>query len=127
MQTQINMQLVTNELSIKNNHLSSGTFNVNPRFQRNIGIVDEKHSFTQIIVELRNSKENPFPVDIKADMTAIFDMSTVPAEKADDFLKHQAVHILMPYIRGMISSATANALMTPIVLPVFDATTLFQD
>ncbi len=127
MTTQVNMQLVTNEISVRNNQLPPGTFNINPRFRRNIGIIDETHSFTQLVVEIKNSAENPFPVDITADLTAVFDISTIPQEKLEDFLKHQAVHILMPYIRGMISSVTANALMVPIVLPVYDAEQLFQD
>lgn len=127
MTTQINMQLITNELSVSNNQLPPGTFTLAPRFRRNIGVIDETHSFTQLIVEIKNSKENPFPVDITADMTAIFDISSIPAEKLENFLKHQAVHIIMPYIRGMISAITANALMTPIVLPVYDAEQLFSD
>ncbi len=127
MTTQINMQLITNELSVRNNQMSPGTFTLNPSFRRNIGVLDESHSFTQLIVEIKNSKENPFPIDITADMTAVFDVSSIPNEKLDNFLKHQAVHILMPYIRGMISSVTANALMMPIVLPVYDAEQLFPD
>lgn len=127
MTTQVNMQLITNELSVKNNQLPPGTFNINPKFRRNIGVIDATHSFTQLVVEIKNSLENPFPVDITADMTAVFDISTIPQEKLEDFLKHQAVHILMPYIRGMISAVTANALMSPIVLPVYDAEQLFQD
>lgn len=127
MTTQVDMQLITNELSVRNNQLPPGTFNVNPTFRRNIGVMDETHSFTQLIVEIKNSSENPFPVDVTADMTAVFDVSSIPQEKRDDFLKHQAVHILMPYLRGMISSVTANALMMPIVLPVYDAEQMFKD
>lgn len=123
----VNVQLITNELSIHNNQLEPGTFNVNPICERNVGMIDEKHWFTQVVVKFENSEENPFPVDIVADMTGIFDVSNLPEDKIEDFAKHQAVQIILPYIRGMISSATANALMPPIVLPVVDVMQLFPD
>lgn len=127
MTTKVDMQLITNELSIKNNQLPPGTFKIDPRVTRNIGVIDDTHRFTQLIVEIVNSMETPFPIDIRADMTAVFDISSLPEDKVDDFLKHQAVAIVLPYIRGMISSATANALMPPIVIPIIDVAELFPD
>ena len=127
MTTQINMQLITNELSIRNNQLPPGTFSINPMFRRNIGTINEHQAFTQIVVELKNTEDHPFPVDITADMTAIFEIDSIPQETLDDFLKHQAVHILLPYLRAMISSVTANSFMPAIVLPVFNALDLFPD
>lgn len=125
MQPLVNMQLITNEISIKNNHLPDGQFKLSPRITRNIGVVDKEHSAVELIVEIVNSKDNPFPVDIRASITGVFEVSTLPSDAVDTFLKIQAVQILFPYIRALISSATSSSMFPPIILPIIDASTLF--
>lgn len=127
MEPLVNMQLITNEVSIKNNNLPNGQFTINPKFTRNIGAIDESHAFTELKVEILNSEDAPFPVDVVVSLTGLFDISTLPEKDVDAFLKFQAVHILLPYIRSMVSSITASSLMPPILLPIVDAKALFND
>ena len=91
MQPLVNMQLITNEISIKNNHLPDGQFNFSPKITRNIGVVDKDHSAVEIIVEAVNSSDNPFPVDIRASVTGVVDISALQPDAVDSFLKIQAV------------------------------------
>lgn len=127
MQPLVNFQLVTNEISVRNHHLPNGQFNISPRITRNITRDDETHATVEIVLEIINSKEAPFPIDLRVRLSGIFDISAFPAEEVDDFLKIQAVQILFPYVRTMVSSITASALMPPIVLPVIDVRTLFPE
>ena len=106
MQPLVNMQLVTNEISIKNNHLPDGQFNYSPKITRNIKSLDQEHSAVELIVEIISTNDHPFPVNIRASLTGIFDISLLPAEAKDNFLSIQAVQILFPYVRALISSAT---------------------
>lgn len=121
------MRLITNEISVKNNNLPGGSFNLMPRIQRLIGKVDETHASVEIRVEIHNTEENPFPVDVIASMTGIFDMSNIEEKDRDNFLKIQSVQLILPHIRSLIASTTAAALMTPLMLPIYDARTLFPD
>ena len=121
------MRLITNEISVKNNNLPGGSFNLMPKIQRLIGKVDETHASVEIRVEIHNTEENPFPVDVIASMTGIFDMSNIEEKDRDNFLKIQSVQLILPHMRSLIASTTAAALMTPLMLPIYDARTLFPD
>ena len=45
----------------------------------------------------------------------------------DNFLNIQAVQIMFPYIRTMVTSLTSAALMQPLILPFVDVRQLFQE
>lgn len=121
------MQLATNEISIKNNYLPTGSFNLAPQIRRIINQIDDTHASVEIRVEIRNTEENPFPVDVIASMTGIFDMSNIEEKDKEKFLKIQSVQLILPHMRSLIASTTAAALMTPLMLPIYDARTLFPD
>ncbi len=123
---QINFQMMTNELSLKNNNLADGNFKFAPVFTRQIQ-KDEKYGCTRLIVELKNTPENPFPVDIKVDVMARIELAEVPEESRDTFLENNAVSVLLPYVRTMITNMTTSALMVPIVLPMLDPQVLFKE
>lgn len=127
MEPLVNMRLSTNEISIKNNHLAEGQFKVSPRITRNIEVIDESHSAVELILEIINSEENPFPIDIRISLNGVFDISNLPSETVDNFLKVQAVQIMFPYVRTIVSSITSCSLMPPIVLPIIDVKKLFPD
>lgn len=122
-----NMHIVTNQLSIKNNNLPDGAFECHPAFTRQTGWVDEKTAYTQLTVEVKNSEEHPFPVDIYVDVVGVFEITGLPKDQVDHFLKEQAVQVVFPYIRSMISSAMSTAMMPPLILPIIDVRKLFQD
>lgn len=121
---EINFQIMTNELSLKNNNLAGGNYRFSPVFTRQIQ-KDEKYGCTRLIVEAKNTEENPFPVDIKADIMARIELDQVPEDLRDEFLENNAVSLLLPYVRTMITNMTTSALMVPIILPMLDPHELF--
>lgn len=123
----MNMRLATNEISIKNNDLPKGSFNLAPQIRRIIGQVDGTHASVEIRVEIRNTEENPFPMDVTASMTGIFDISSIEEKDRDNFLKIQSVQLILPHLRSLIASTTAAALMTPLMLPIYDVRKLFPE
>lgn len=122
-----NILIITNELSYRNNQITGTQFTVQPQFRREIGVTDNEHFFTRLRVEIKNTKENPFPVDVVADITGVFETKNFAPDQLEEFQKHQAISILLPYIRNMISSVTANALVQPIVMPILDVYDIFPD
>lgn len=121
---EINFQIMTNELSLKNNNLADGNFRFAPVFTRQIQ-KDEKYGCTRLIVEAKNTKENPFPIDIKVDVMARIELDVVPKEAQDEFLENNVVSVLLPYVRTMITNMTSSALMVPIILPMIDPHELY--
>ena len=121
-----NVEIITNEISIKSNKLPKGNFTIAPRFTRNIG-TDNETGFVELICEILNSEEQPFPVNIRVSLTGVFDLSQVPDDQRDYFLKITAVQIIFPYVRNIVSTITSSALMPPIILPIIDVKKLFPE
>lgn len=127
MEPVVEMRFQTNEVSIKNNFLQEGNFTINPSFTRKTGFVDKDTAFTELSVEIKNTEEHPFPVDIRVSITGFFKNVSIPPEQEEQFLKINAVQILFPYLRTIISSITTASMFPPIILPIIDVTTLFPE
>lgn len=123
----INFQMTTNELSVVNNYIPDGTYTISPQFTRTVWKEDDQHDCIRLIVEIKGSEEQPFPVNVKADLTARFETGDIPPEELDAFMNYQTVQILLPYLRAMISSVTTGAYMVPIILPLLNAHDIFKE
>lgn len=127
MNSLVNYKLITNKICITNNQLSDGKFNVDPQIHRTIENIDDSHSAVTYVLEIKNTDDHPFPVNIEVSVTGIFDVGNLDKSSVDDFLKIQTCQILFPQIRTIVSSVTSAALMPPLMLPIIDARTLFSD
>ena len=123
----INFQMTTNELSVVNNYIADGIYTVAPQFTRTVWKEDDQHDCIRLIVEIKSTEEQPFPVNVKADLTARFETGDIPLEELDAFMNYQTVQILLPYLRAMISSVTTGAYMAPIILPLLNAHDIFVE
>lgn len=122
-----NMQLVTKEIRLKNNELADGEFTISPTFTRTTGETADGRYYTELSVSLSNTKETPFPLDLYVCIAGIFELNNFDDEQIRSFLNLNAVQILFPYIRTIVSSITSTAMMPPIVLPIINSQTLFPD
>jgi len=120
------MTINTKEIYVKNNELSGGQFTVDPRFVRATNL-EGNIGRTELTVEILDTPENRFPVDIRVTMEARFDLQQIKEDQRERFLEITAVQLLFPYLRSLISSITTSALMPPIVFPVIDVNTLVKE
>lgn len=123
----VKIKIETNEISIKNNNLPAGSFKIYPAFSRKTGHIKDSKYFTEITMEIKNTKDNPFPVDIHIRMTCIFDVANLQEDQIDKMLKIQGMVTLIPYIRATVSSLTALSMLPPIVLPIMDTLDIFPE
>ncbi|MBR6206970.1 MAG: protein-export chaperone SecB [Oscillospiraceae bacterium] len=127
MNTLGDLQLVVEEISIKNNDLPAGQFQVDPILTKKVERLDDTHHAVRLLLELKNTEKKPFPIELRVSLTGIAETSNVPEEAMDNFLNIQAVQIMFPYIRTMVTSLTSAALMQPLILPFVDVRQLFQE
>ncbi len=121
----INFEIVTKEVSIVANDIPRGQFTVAPQIIRNTGELEDGRVFTEIILKIENTEEKPFPVNLTVRMIGIFEKDNIPENSLKDFLEVQAVQIILPYVRALVTNLTSAAFMPPLVLPVFDVRSLF--
>lgn len=117
------------ELVFKQNFLKDKSFKLDPKLSRKVGKINENLYYTKLILELKNTKDKPFPADIKVAIKIVFDVEFDGENETElyDFLKLQAVHILYPYLRSTLSNLTTNAMLSPIILPIVNAMKLFEN
>lgn len=118
------MTVLTNEISIKNNNLNDGNFQIKPQIQRKIGKLDRENGYIlEISVIIKDEPENRFPVNLTAKMSGIFEIEG-EQQHAENFLKTRGVELVYPYLRTLIASTSASCMLPPINLPLALPTTL---
>ena len=128
MESLVNYSLIANEISLKrNDSVKEGSFTVDPQIHRKIDRIDDVNVAVTYVLEIKNTLEHPFPLDIVVSLTGIFDVSKLENDKIDSFIKVQTCQIIFPQIRSIVSTLSANAFVQPILLPVIDSRKLFSD
>lgn len=122
-----NVKLVVNEIRLKNHKLAEGKFNLEPAITSNIVKMENENYSVEINLSITNAEERAFPIDLFVSMTGIFDLQTFPQEQKEDFLNIQALQIIFPYMRNIISTITTASLMPPLVLPIIDVNSLVHE
>ena len=121
MDTKFNsVTFVVNEASIKNNNLPVGDFKLNPQIQRRIGKASnsENSYILEVRVDIQNTQANPFPIDLAASLSGLFNIEGDNIDEINNFLQLQGFQMVFPHLRSLVANMTANAMMPPIFLPI---------
>lgn len=88
-----------------------------------IDIKDNNLNITLITNIFNNAVENNYPFEMKIDITGYF---STEGDSPDKFLRN-AIAILYPYVRSIVSTYTASANITPLILPAINVNKLIED
>lgn len=89
-------------------------------------VVDVNENNMNILLQVRifeNIEENNAPFEMKIDLTGYFYVEGMNPEN----LKANAIAILYPYVRAIVSTYTANANIAPLILPAINVNKLIKD
>ena len=76
----------------------------------------------------RKAKKEEKPFHLEVHMTGIFEFQTeLEGEELNSILRQQAINILFPYLRALISNITGNTGLPPIILPLINVNQLIQN
>lgn len=90
-------------------------------------IPEEKIGEVKLITKVfENPVENNYPFSIQVEVTGVFKVETEDSLLSDQLLNTNAVAILFPYIRALISTYTANANVEPLILPAINVNKLLD-
>jgi preprotein translocase subunit SecB len=128
MSCQINsIQVVVDSYYFKKNVVTpQKSYEIAPNVQREIGlenldkcIDDSRKAFVRFKVTVTSTDEKPTPFDLEAVVTGFFTMNKDANEKeANTFLKVNASRMVFPYLRSLVSSLTASAMIPSLQLPL---------
>lgn len=89
-------------------------------------LIDVNENNMNVLLKVRifeNMEENIAPFEMKIDLTGYFYVEGMDPEN----LKANAIAILYPYVRAIVSTYTANANITPLILPAINVNKLIKD
>lgn len=122
----IKTNIIVKELVLKNKNLQ-GQFNLQHKINLKTGKVNDKTYFSELNFEIGDIENIKMPLDLSVTIVGQFEFEDVGSEEElNGFLSKQAVHILYPYLRSVVSGLTSLAMLPPIMIPIVDAHTLFK-
>lgn len=106
--------------------------NVSVKFNlsRNVEYLDDEDNtmlVSLIVSVFEGAEENNYPFSLKINMTGIFKLDNIYESERESFAEVNAVAILFPYIRSLISTITANVNVPPLILPPINVVNLIEE
>jgi preprotein translocase subunit SecB len=93
-------------------------------------VFDENNNsatLTLFVTVFENAKENNFPFQFDLTLTGFFQVENLQNQVERNMIETNAIAILFPYIRALISSYTANANIKPLILPPVNIVKYMKD
>lgn len=90
--------------------------------------IDIEEGNMQIVLKtyiFNDEEKTKYPFSMEIEVVGFFSMSNASDEQIERF-KPNAVAILFPYVRAIVSSYTANANVAPLILPPINVNQLLK-
>src|SRR5690625_2455599 len=113
-----------------NQHFEEKNVSVKFNFSRNVEYLDDEDNtmlVSLIISVFEDAEENNYPFSLKINMTGIFELDDIHESERESFAEVNAVAILFPYIRSLISTITANVNVPSLILPPINVVNLIKE
>lgn len=117
---------VVDKVEFTRNDEYSAEEKVNIQFSvaKDVQRIDNKMNVDLAVKVFENAKENNYPFEMYIQITGFFAIEN--DDKQIDF-EPNAIAILYPYIRAIVSTYTANANVNPLILPPINVNNLFKE
>lgn len=99
---------------------------INPEFKRQIRKIDNDTATVNLGFCVINEK-NDMPFSMEIDIEGLFYLENWEQPEQLPIITSNAIAILFPYLRSIVSMVTANANISPYVLPVMNISALFEN
>lgn len=120
---------VVNRIEFYNNeYYDEDQVKVDFHIAKEIEYMDDEDNTIFVTLDVKifdNAKEKNYPFSMNISMTGIFEIDNI--DKRTMFAEVNAIAILFPYLRAIVSTYTANANVTPLILPPINVVKLIQD
>ena len=101
------------------------TITLNPEFTRNIKKIDDDTVLVNLIFCIDN-KNADMPFDMEVNIEGVFRLENWEQPEMLPLIQSNSVAILFPYLRSVVTMLTANANISPYVLPVMNIAVMFD-
>lgn len=117
---------IVNEIKYKTNaefkKSNEGT-PININIVHTVDVEDNNMNVTLFCNIFDNAEKNNYPFEMSISLTGFF---STEGEKTESFVKN-AIAILYPYVRAIVSTYTASANVTPLILPAINVNKMIEE
>jgi preprotein translocase subunit SecB len=115
--------ITTEELSYKLNRVRidpQQRLDIRPQFSRQVRKANDnpKLNFVSLSVKVETTEQEPKPFNINVSIVGIFELDEEPNAQQEREFVIEATSVLYPYLRAMVTNLTAQALISPLNLPL---------
>lgn len=101
---------------------------LNPIINKEISDCEDKKFSSTLSIKIENEEEpNTLPFKLEISITGLFEVDVEDPDCKDSLVKNNSIIILLPYLRSLVTSVTAGANIPPLVLPVLNLNSLFDE
>ena len=101
------------------------TIKINPEFRREIKKIDNNNAAVNLFFCIKNEKDD-LPFSMEVNIEGQFHLENWEQPDLISLIVSNSIAILFPYLRSIISMITANANISPYMLPVMNIAALFE-
>lgn len=113
-----------------NNEFEEKPVNLKFDIDRSVDYLEDENNtmlVTLIVKVFDNALKKNYPFSMNVSITGVFELNNVAVERKEVFAEVNAVAILFPYIRALITNFTANVNVAPLILPAINVVKLMED
>ncbi len=109
------------KITLLDNCLTGDNFKIDPKYYKKITKLGDDSYKLLLIVEIINTKESPFPLDVHVEFETVFTIKECDSPKEiETFLNINAIQMIYPFMRSALNSVVSAAILPPLVLPIID-------
>lgn len=107
---------IVDEVNFKNKYNDNENFELDFDIDSNVDFKDKNNFILKLELYIFKKEEDvPFTMNVK--VIGIFEVDDVEEKLREELAEKNAVAILFPYVRALVSNYTAIANVSPLILP----------
>ncbi|MDK0942049.1 protein-export chaperone SecB [Clostridium perfringens] len=112
-------EYIVNNIEFNNNlNFLDGPVTIDFDIDSEVNFINETEFLLGLQIEVfREAEKNNYPFNFKAEIIGSFEIDTDDQEEKENLAEKNAVAILFPYVRALISTYTSISNVQPIILP----------
>ncbi len=122
------LNITTKRLEFINRAKEGINYELKPKVTKKIIVSDnsiyELHMFFRVTSDI---VDNAAPFEMNLEIAGLFELVDGETKDIDSFMNNNAVSIIFPYLRSIISNVMSSMMLPPIILPIVDARSIGEE
>ncbi len=121
------LNITTKKLEFINNAKEGINYELKPKVTKKIIVKDDSIYELHLFFKVNSDSGVNAPFEMDLDVVGLFKLENGDQNGINTFMNTNAVSIVFPYLRSIISNVMSSMMLPPILLPIVDARSINED